>query len=117
MDETDVRFAPRHQPPYYAAIISHTAPLDPRAAETVAARLFRLAARHPDFIGAEMSETPGHFALVTVYWTDRESLIAWIETTRALLLDRLLPNTDPGILSDFRLRLARIEAELGPEDL
>ena len=104
------RFAPRHEPPYYAVIFTaQRTGVDAGYGET-AERMVELASTQPGFIGVETTRDDAGLGITVSYWRTLEDVAAWkrhLEHTAA---------RDSGRArwySRYELRVARVERAYG----
>lgn len=116
MDAAQAPFAPRLAPPYFVASFSYTLSDDPDAENAYAGECFRLAARSPDFLGAERARSADGFGITLVFWRRREAIETWVREINAALHETGYRPGDREVFDRFALRVAHVAAEYWPEE-
>lgn len=72
---------PAHEPPYYAVIFTSRRTEGDNGYGETAARMGRLAAGQPGFLGHESVRGPDGRGITVAYFTDEAAIAAWREHT------------------------------------
>ncbi len=99
-------FAPLPDPPYYAVIFTAMLSDDDAGYSETAAKMRRLAARQPGFIGVEATRGADRLGITVSYWEDEEAVKGWKQASEHLLAQKIGKER---WYSHYTLRVAKIE--------
>ena len=111
MDDLSGVFAPLPEPPY--VVMSFTSHLtgDAGALSEFTGEVYRLAARHPGFIGVEKARNPQGFGVLLVCWKDLASLEEWRAALDAYLEELGTTLEGLNLFDRATMRIMRVEAQ------
>lgn len=109
---TDTPFAPSLKPPYYAVIFTSRRTAGDNGYGDMAARMGRLAAAQPGYLGFESVRGADGFGMTISYWTSAEAIRNWKDHAEHLLAQQ------GGVrqwYEHYEVRVAKVErAYAGP---
>ncbi len=106
-------FAPLPPPPYYAVIFTAQLSDQPAGYDAMAARMEKLAAQQPGYLGIESSRNDAGLGITVSYWADEAALINWKAVTEHAMAQKIGRER---WYSHYTLRVAKVERHYsGPE--
>ncbi|WP_243613822.1 antibiotic biosynthesis monooxygenase family protein [Shimia aestuarii] len=113
MSQTNSRFAPLPDPPYYAVIFTAERTEGDLGYGTMADHMMALAERQPGYIGVESTRDEEGLGITVSYWKDEDSILAWKAEAEHLAAQTMGKTR---WYRHYTLRVAKVErAYSGPE--
>jgi len=97
-------------PPYYAVIFTSRRTAGDRGYGDMAARMGKLAAKQPGYLGIDSVRDVGGCGITVSYWRDEASILAWKRDTEHQQAQRGGQQT---WYDDYQVRVARVERAYG----
>ena len=107
---TDDKIAATPQPPYYAAIFTSTRTQGDDGYGAMAARMMKLAAEQPGFLGVE--SVRAGLGITVSYWRSLEDIANWKRVAEHLEAQR---SGRAKWYAGFKTRIAKVERDYGFE--
>lgn len=73
----EARFAKTPQPPYWAVIFTNQRSAADTGYADMAARMVKLAAQHPGFLGVESTRDADGLGITVSYWESEQAIADW----------------------------------------
>ncbi|MCW2795028.1 antibiotic biosynthesis monooxygenase [Nocardioides sp.] len=102
--------APTPDPPYTAVIFSSKRTEGDNGYAVMAARMFRLAAAQPGYLGVE-STGDGELGITVSYWATEVDAAAWKQVAEHLVAQT---RGQSAWYSDYRVRVSTVTRDYGP---